>query len=186
MTISMPLEDKATIETSFVAKDIEAPTTTRKLGVWSNQKQTEAVNTSADFMRLRVTGADGNGMDTYFKDATLTINNGASPESVLGNLGAAFVNFDNFVVGLETEVVLVNDAVIAAIRNNDTVALTTALRNADGGVVYDVPACTLGDGSLSLPRNEKVKVATTVEAFKDPNLGYTLGVSLFGYLPPAA
>lgn len=186
MALGFPLEDKATLEFGMVAKDIEAPVTTRKLGSgWTDMVQSEAFNTAADFMRLRVAGIDEMGYDTYFKDSTVTIDNGVTPEVVLGNLGAAFINLGNLAVTIETETVMVNGAVLAAIRNNTTVSLAMGLRNNDGGFVVDIPSMTMGDGTKNLARNEKVKVAVACTAFKDPVLGYAVGISLFGYLPPA-
>lgn len=186
MALGFPLEDKATLEFGMVAKDIEAPVTTRKLGSgWTDMVQSEAFNTAADFMRLRVAGIDEMGYDTYFKDSTVTIDNGVTPEVVLGNLGAAFINLGNLAVTIETETVMVNGAVLAAVRNNTSVSLAMGLRNNDGGFVVDVPSMTMGDGTKSLARNEKVKVAISCTAFKDPVLGYAVGISLFGYLPPA-
>lgn len=187
MALGFPLEDKATLEFGMVAKDIEAPTSTRKLGAsWSDMVQSEAFNTAADFMRLRVAGIDEMGYDTYFKDTTVTIDNGVTPEVVLGNLGAAFINLGNLAVTIETETVMVNGAVLAAIRNNTTVSLAMGLRNNDGGFVVDIPSMTMGDGTKALNRNEKVKVTVACTAFKDAVLGYACGISAFGYLPPAA
>lgn len=186
MALGFPLEDKATLEFGMVAKDIEPPMTTRKLGSgWTDMVQSEAFNTAADFMRLRVAGIDEMGYDTYFKDSTVTIDNGVTPEVVLGNLGAAFINLGNLAVTIETETVMVNGAVLAAVRNNTSVSLAMGLRNNDGGFVVDIPSMTMGDGTKNLARDEKVKVAINCTAFKDPVLGYAVGISLFGYLPPA-
>jgi len=184
LSLAFPNEDKSTIELGFIAKDIEAPTSTRKSGAsWSDMTQATAFNTVSDFCRLRVVESDPLGMDTYFKDTTIKIDNGASGETVLGNLGAAFVNLGNFGVTLDTETVMVNGAVLAAIRSNETVSMTMGLRNQDGGFVLDIPAMTLGDGSKNISEGEKVKIKTTGEVFKSDRLGYSLGLSLFGYLP---
>lgn len=187
LALGFPLEDKATLEFGMVAKDLEAPVATRKLGSgWTDMVQSEAFNTAADFMRLRVAGIDEMGYDTYFKDTTVTIDNGVTPEVVLGNLGAAFINLGNLAVTIETETVMVNGAVLSAVRNNTSVSLAMGLRNNDGGFVVDIPSMTMGDGTKNLARNEKVKVAISCTAFKDPVLGYAVGISLFGYLPPAS
>lgn len=186
LELSFPSEDKSTMSLGFIAKDIEAPVTARKDGAaWNNQALTEAFNTASDFMRLRVADIDGNGVTSYFKDTTINIDNGAQPETVLGSLTAAFVNLSNFTVTLDTEAVMTDGAVLAAIRNNTTVSLQASLRNNEGGFVVDLPAMTLGDGSKNLSRNEKVKVTISANCFKDDILGYTMGISLFAWLPPA-
>lgn len=187
MALSFPNEDKSTMELGFVGKDIEAPTSTRKLGAsWTDMAQTTAFNTASDFARLRLVDVDPLGMSVFFKDTTINIDNGATPETVIGNLGAAFVNLGNFTVTLDTETVMVDGAVLAAIRANTTVSLTMGLRNDDGGFVVDLPSMTLGDGAKNLAVDEKVKIATSGAVFKDDRLGYSMSISLFGYLPPDA
>lgn len=187
LALSFPNEDKSTMELGFVGKDIEAPTSTRKLGAsWTDMAQTTAFNTASDFARLRLVDVDPQGLSVYFKDTTINIDNGATPETVIGNLGAAFVNLGNFTVTLDTETVMVDGAVLAAIRANTTVSLTMGLRNDDGGFVLDLPAMTLGDGTKNLAVNEKVKITTSGAVFKDDRLGYSMSISLFGYLPPDA
>lgn len=185
LALSFPNEDKSTMELGFVAKDLEEPVTTRKLGAsWDNMQQVTAFNTTSDFARLRITQVDGTGITTYFKDTTISIDNGVTPETVLGNLGAAFVNLGNFGVTLDTEVVMTDAAVLQAIRRNTTVSMTMGLRNSDGAFVVDLPSMTLGDGSKSLAVNEKIKITTNGSVFKDERLGYSMSISLFGYLPP--
>lgn len=187
LALSFPNEDKSTMELGFVGKDIEAPVSTRKPGAsWSDMAQTTAFNTASDFARLRLVDVDPLGMSVFFKDTTINIDNGATPETVIGNLGAAFVNLGNFTVTLDTETIMDSGAVLAAIRANTTVSLTMGLRNDDGGFVLDLPAMTLGDGTKNLAVNEKVKITTSGAVFKDDRLGYSMSISLFGYLPPDA
>lgn len=185
LALSFPNEDKSTMELGFVGKDIEPPVSTRKLGAsWTDMAQSTAFNTASDFARLRLVDVDPLGMSVFFKDTTINIDNGATPETVIGNLGAAFVNLGNFTVTLDTETVMVDGAVLAAIRANTTVSLTMGLRNDDGGFVLDLPAMTLGDGAKNLEVNSKVKITTSGAVFRDDRLGYSMSISLFGYLPP--
>lgn len=178
------LEDKTTLETTFICEDVEAMTETRLPGIWENYDRTEAFNTSADFtdLRLFITG-DLTGDTTFFKDTTLTINNNLSGESVLGKLGPEFINLGDFAVTLDTEVVLTDTRVAAAIRNNTTCGLQYTQQNNDGAIVVDLPTMTLGDGAKNIAANEKVKLTTTGTAFLDDDYGYVVGFSLFPYLP---
>lgn len=189
LELAMPNEDKSTSSFGFVARDITAPSATRMttdLTKFKPMVQTTAFNTTSDFCRLRIDGLDTSGYTTYFKDTTISLDNGATPETVLGNLGAAFVNLGNFGVTLDTECVMTDALVLNAIRNNTTVSMTAGLRNADGAFVVDLPAMTLGDGSKSLTLNEKVKITASGEVFRSDRLGYSMGISLFGYLPSDA
>lgn len=181
--INNALQDKAVIDLAFVGKDLLPPTDTPRDGVRSNQLETEPFNTSSDIMRLRVSDTDDTGVSTFFKDTNVSINNNVAAEYVLGQLAAEFMNFGNFEVDIETSVVFTDATVLNAIRNNTTLGIDMAYKNGDGGFVLSLPSGTFGDGSKSLPRNEKVKLTTPFMADRDEDRGYTMGVSLFWYLP---
>lgn len=187
MDINLPLTDKATVTFGFVGTDTEPATGTRKAGAATpiEPKQTVAFNTSSDIARLRITEVDETGLTTYFKNLTLTLNNNVSPEKVLGTLGAAFMNTGNFDVDVDTTCLFTNTGVTEAIRNNTTVTLDFSIRNDDGGLFFDIPACTIGGGGKEFPENESVTISTPAMAFSDPTLGTSIGISQFGYLPAA-
>lgn len=185
MAITLPLTDKATVTFGFIGTDTDPATTVRKTGADTpiEPQQVVAFNTSSDIGRLRITEVDETGLSTYFKNITLTLNNNVGPEKVLGTLGAAFMNTGNLEVDLESQMLFTNKEVTAAIRNNTTVTLDFSLRNDDGGLFFDIPACTLGGGDKEFPENETVLINTPTMAFEDPTLGTSIGMSLFGYLP---
>lgn len=185
MELALPLTDKATVTFGFVGTDTEVPTVTRKTNAATPvlPVQTTAYNTTSDLARLRITQLDEDGLTTCFKDVTLTLNNNVSPEKCLGTLGASFMNTGNFEVDLETQVLFTNSEVVDAIRNNETVTWETLVKNGDGGIFLDLPAMTLGDGSKEFPVNESVLINLKGEAFADPVLGYSIGISTFPVLP---
>ena len=183
LAINNALQDKAVLDLAFVGKDLLPPTDTPRAGVRSNQVETEPFNTSSDIMRLRVSDVDDNGVSTFFKDTNISINNNVAAEYVLGQLAAEFMNFGNFEVDIETTAVFTDAILLNAIRNNTTLGIDMADKNGDGGFVLSLPCGTFGDGSKSLPRNEKVKLTTPFMAHRDEDRGYTMGVSLFWYLP---
>lgn len=180
--ISLPLNEKAETTVTTFGKDVEPITETRR--GWSFKKPlfSEAYSTPNDFLRLRMQNIDETGLTTYFKDATITINNNAGGENVLGKLGPAFVNIGNFDVSMDTTAVFTNKALTAKIRNNCTVTCDFCLVNNDAGFYFDIPAMTLGDGSRDFAVNEKVKIALSSNAFGDSALGYTLSQTFFPYL----
>jgi hypothetical protein len=187
MTINLPLTDKATISFGFVGTDTTPPATSRATEAANaiDPIQTVAFNTSADIGRLRITDTDETGLSTYFKSLNLTFNNNVSPEKVLATLGAVFMNVGNFDVDVEAQLLFTNKEVPAAIRSNTTVTIDFSVRNDDGGIFFDLPAVTLGGGDKEFPENETVLINTPAQAFKDTTLGYSIGVSLFPYLPAA-
>lgn len=188
MQIELPLANKATIAFGFIGTDTEVPTITRKAGAAAalDPSKTGAFNTSADILRLRVSDVDEAGLTTDFKSVTITFNNNVSPEKVLGQLGAKYMNTGNFEVDIEAQILFTNADVIARIRENTTVSMDFCVRNDDGAIYFDVPSMTLGGGERELPRNESVMLNLTGEAFGDPILKTSLSVSRFPIVPSAA
>lgn len=185
VTFTLPLTDKATATFGFVGTDTEVPTTTRKSGASSAREpaKTAALNTSADVARLRVTQVDETGLTTDFKAFSLTLTNNVSPEKVIGQLGAKYMNTGNFQVSMDAEILFTEGDVVSAIRNNTTVTMDFILDNQDGAVAVDIPSLTLGGGGKNFPVNESVILNLTGQAFKDATLNTSVGVSLFAIVP---
>lgn len=185
LSFNLPLTEKALMTVGFVGTDTPSPTTTRKSGASTpiTQNETAAFNTSADIARLRITELDETGITTCFKSLVLTLSNQVTAEKCLGTLGALFLNTGNFLVDVEAQLLFTDARVASAVRENRTVALDFGLSNDDGAVYIDIPATTLGGGNKEFPLNESVLINTTVQAFEDPVLGYSLGVSTFPTVP---
>lgn len=187
VSFQLPLTEKATVGFGFVGTDSEPPVAagSRKTGADSAKRPvaTAAFNTSADIARLRVIDTDEGGLSTDFKSLTLTLGNNVTPEKVLGQVGAKFLNTGIFEVGFEAEMLFSNSAVVSRIRDNTTVSLDFTIKNDDGAIHVDFPALTLGDGARNLPVNESVTINTPGEAFEDPTLGTSIGISIFPVVP---
>lgn len=181
--ISLPLTDKSVTTIGTFGLDVQPMTATPQN--WERVRPIfqEAYSTPNDFVRLRLERADGYGLSTLFKECTLSLNNNAGGENVLGKLGPAFTNYGNFDVTLSFQCVFTNPDIPKMIRNNCTTTIDFCIANNDGAFWFDVPAMTLGGGDRDFTANEKVKINLTSNAFGDPNPGYTLGVTFFPYLP---
>jgi hypothetical protein len=181
----LPLTDKAIVNFAFIGTDTDVPTTTRATNAASPvvPVQTGAFNTSADIARLRITEVDETGLTTDFKSLTFNINNNVSPEKVLGQLGAKYLNTGNFEIDIEAQILFTEGDVVDAVRNNTTVTMDFSIKNDDGGFLVDVPSLTLGGGDKEFPVNESILLNTTAQAFGDTTLGTSLGISMFPYLP---
>ena len=177
---NLPLTDKATIDYAFVGTDTNNPTTTRATGadVQESPKLVAPFNTTADLARLRISKVDESGLTTDFKSLTLNMNNNVSPEKVLGKLGARFMNYGNFEIDIEAQLLFTNPLVINAIRDNETLSMDFYLKNDDGVICVDIPSMTLGGGGREFPVNESVLINTTAQAFGDPILNTSIGVSI--------
>lgn len=185
MTFNLPLTEKATLDFTFVGTDTDIPTTTRKTGASSAiaPLHVEGYGTSSDIARLRITKVDETGLTTDFKTMSLSINNNASMEKVIGTLGGKYANNGIFEVNVEATSLFTDIAVPTAIRNNETVTMDFSVKNSDGGVFVDIPSLVLEGGDKEFPRNESVTINIPGLAFKDETLGYSLGISWFPVLP---
>lgn len=185
LSFNLPLTEKALMTFGFVGTDTPSPTTTRKTGASTpiQQNETAAFNTSADIARLRITELDETGITTCFKNLVLTLNNQVTAEKCLGTLGALFLNTGVFLIDVEAQLLFTDARVASAVRDNRTVAMDFGLNNDDGAFYVDIPSVTLGGGNKEFPVNQSVLINTTVQAFEDPVLGYSIAVSLFPVVP---
>ena len=181
--IGMSVNDKATLNFTTFGTDTDPVTETSKGWEISNPKFTEAFSTPSDFLRLRIQGADEEGLTSFFKDTTISINNNISAENVLAKLGPAFTNLGMLQVSLSGNIVFTNPKVTEKIRNNCTCSADLCLSNNDGSIYLDLPRITLSDGSKDFAVNEKVKLSLTGESFVDDEFDYSVGFTFFPYLP---
>lgn len=183
--IGMSVNDKATLNFTTFGTDTDPVTETSKGWEISNPKYTEAFSTPSDFLRLRVQGADEEGLTSFFKDTTISINNNISAENVLAKLGPAFTNLGMLQVSLSGNIVFTNPKVTEKIRNNCTCSADLCLSNNDGSIYLDLPRISLSDGAKDFAVNEKVKLSLSGESFVDDEFDYSVGFTFFPYLPTA-
>ena len=191
VTLNVPLAEKVTANLAFVATDVMPPTIVRLPAAAASTIRAvdrgTAYSSTSDVGRMRVTELDEDGISTFFKSLTLTINNNSTEEKIVGKLGAEFLTPGDFHVDLETTVLFTNGRVLSAIRNNETTALQIILGNDNGSLVFDVPAMTLGGGAKDLPENQAITLALTGAAFPHPVNDNSIGISIhpFRQVPSA-
>lgn len=186
LSIEIPLSGKATMTLGYVGTNTTIPSTVRATNA-ANAKAgglTEAFGTANDIARLRVQGVDEEGLSTDFKSATFTLSNNVAGEKFIGHLGPKYLSAGNIEVDVENQMLFSNPDVVETIRCNRTVGFDFALRNGDGGVVFDLPAGTLTGGEREYPTNQSVLMSSTFAAHQDDGLDFTVGVSFFPALPP--
>lgn len=179
-TLSLPLNDKATITYGFIGSNTEDGTSSRKTGANAPVQPVKktAVNTTSDVARMVIQEVDGSGLTTDFKSLSISLRNNVSPEKVIGTLGSKYVNFGTLEVAIEAQLVFTSFGVPDAIKNNTTVGFFSILKNDNGVAVFDIPSMTLGGGGKEYPVNESVLLNSTGEAFEDTILGTSIGISL--------
>ncbi len=183
LTLNLPLTDKATVGWSFIGLDQDTASDTQKTGTWVANDDTDAFNTTSDFIQSSFEKSDGTDIGTFFKDMTITINNNISPEKILGTLGAHNTNLGDFTVSMTTQVLFTSLEAMNAVRNNETIGLSWAVENDDGAFHFDLPSMTLGGATKSFARNETIKIDINGETFKDSFFGYVISITRYPYLP---
>lgn len=184
ITLNLPVAAKSTFDVTFSGADVESPSTTRRLGVWTNPLNNASMAPAEAARRMSVEMADDTGLSSYLKDVTITINNNGGSEAVWGDLTATFQTYGNQTVSSATEAVFIDGSVLRAARDNSTIQLSLGMFNEDGQVVFHQPNSTWDDPSKNFERDNSVKVAGTINSFTDP-ASYRFSCSLFWWVPAA-
>jgi hypothetical protein len=185
LTFNLAVGELATMSVGMIGTDCAPPSTTRatNANVAYVPTRTAAFSPTSDIARLRVAAVDDSGIATDFKTMSLTIRNNVTPEKVLARLGAAYINTGLFEIDIEATTIFTSNVVPTAVRDNRTIGFDMALRNGDGGFVLDMPEGTLSTADKELPRNESINLQGTIMAHQSATFGYSLGVSLFPFVP---
>jgi len=184
LTLSLPLNALGGLEWAFVGTTSEAITSMRHGGSPAPANalgplRTAAFGTASDIVRLNVSANFVSAVaDVCFKDLSISIDNGVTPENCLGVLGGSFVNLGPFLVNLEGQMLFSDKKIVQAIRDNLTVSLDAILKNDDGSIIIDVPSATVTDGTREFPIDATVLTNVTLETITDPTLNYDLSISV--------
>ena len=187
-TIRLPLTDKATSQTAFVAKDAMPITASRLHSTVARAAPgfNKALNTSTDFSRLALQNEDLSNLSTFLKEVEITITNNFSAEKVLASLGAKFMNLGTLEVKGSVQALFTDAEMVNAVRNNHTVRIRSILKNADGGILFELPSATMGGGGRDFALNETVKINLDTNCFRDDFYEDSINIQVFHYLPDAA
>jgi len=185
IVFDLPVTSKGTMKCNFIGTDCLDPTLTRATGAATPIPAvgTVPINTSGDFVRLRVTDVDELGLTTDFKSLTLTIKNNVSPEKVLGTLGGKYMNAGLFDVEIDGQILFTDSGVLEAMRANETLTMEVCIRNEDGGFIFDVPSMCIEGGDKDFPVNQTVGIQMKALAFQDARFGSSISLSTFPYMP---
>jgi hypothetical protein len=185
-TVTLPQAGIVTSEMQFLGTTIGDPTTSRATGANTAAAPLaiEAFTTVTKLLyeRFMVQATEAIVSDDI--DTTkLTLMNHAMPQKQHGTLGTKRDVVGKAEVSLDANVFLTQDDALKACRANTTLMYGCGLRNGDFGMFFDVPSLKCTDAPPSFPANGPVTLALKLAAFRDAVGNYTLGVSLFPFLP---
>lgn len=185
IAFTLPLEDKVTLKSTYVAKTVDDPTPTRATNAASALAPLliQGFGTAREIGTLRLSNLTA--ANTGFTNLTVTVSNNATPAKVLGTLGAHSIDVGRLKVNFTGKVLFTDKEILSAINSNDTLTFDFKVKNAEACAVVDFPALTLGNGARDFPANKKVEVNLDGTAFLDRSsvLQHSMGVSLFPVLP---
>jgi hypothetical protein len=184
------MEDKATVDVSFVAMDNEQRTGLEgvKAGTRTDALGEDAFNTSSNVYRSRIAIREAGGtinnaaLFAYVSEASININNGVSKLGAVGVFGGFSASFGDFAVSGEVEAYFTTVAAVAAVRNNPDVEYNLILAKDNAGMVWDMPLLALGNGRPNIEKDQPVKLPLETNAAEN-EYGYTLSLTHFAYLP---
>jgi len=186
LTVTMNTAEKVTLDLGFVATDTDLDQVAAKAGTRPDLVESDAFNTSSDFSRLTIEGQSVSGEGIFFEDYSLEVNNNVTPVKALKVLGNHDLVEGNFVVSGNFTAYFTTVDLVKAVRNNEDIQLDFAFVKNNAGLLFDIPLASLGEGRITVEKDEPIKVPLAQNAARDPYLTYTLGVMNYDYLPALA
>jgi hypothetical protein len=191
-TLNVTQADKVNADLTFIAIDNEQRngTTEVKAGTRPTLTAEDAINTSSDFSRIKLSitnesDATPEPLFAYATEMTLTLNNNASPNKAIGVLGAFDVTAGTFEVGGQITAYFANVEAVQAVRENADVTLDMVMAKGNQGIYFDIPLLSLGDGRLNVEQDQPITLPLENNAAESA-FGYTFLMGWFPYLPSVA
>lgn len=192
LTINIPLADKVTVDMGFVAINNEQRDGLLEVKAGSRPDIvfSDAINTSSDLNRIHLalvsdTDATVTPLFAYATEATVTINNGVTPDKAVAVLGAFDTSSGNFEVGGSLTAYFSDIAAVQAVRNNADITMDIISAKSNRGFVIDIPLLSLGNGRLAVEQNKSITLPLDMTAGKS-KFNTTMLYMDFPYLPNQA
>jgi len=197
LTVQAPKADLAKVDIGWMACDHEQRT--GAVGVKSGNRtaaiEEEAYNTSSNVPRIKIAVVDGTdsaptALFAFAEEVTIVVNNNISLDKAIGVLGAFDATHGMFSVSGNITAYFSDVAAVTAVRNNSDITLEMHLVRDNAGISFDLPLLSLGDGRLTVEKDEAIRLPLTHDAATgasiDAGLDHTLCMTFWDYLPDAA
>jgi hypothetical protein len=190
LTINLAEASKVDANLSFIALDAETRTTVVgvKAGTRIAAVAEDAYNTSSNLFRAKISiggSLNATPLFAYGSELKLSIKNNIKALKALAVLGAFEASAGSFEVSATMEAYFSDVTALAAVRNNNDVALNLIAAHNKKGFIFDMPLTALGGGKLKVEKDNPIKLSLNIDAAECAN-GYTLFTVFFPYLPTAA
>lgn len=195
LTLNIPQGDKLNVDMSYVACENNYVTgkTGDTLRAGSRVPLTgnaSAFNTSSDVYRMKMAVIDPANSNPgslfgYVTEASISINNNASPIKAVGVLGSVDISVGNFEVGGDITALFTTVDAVYAVKNNADVSFNIHFARDNSGFIFDIPLLGLGGGRLNVEKDNPITVPLE-PAGAENKYGYTAQYQYFPYLPNLA
>lgn len=211
LTFNIGTADKVTVDVGLVAVDsttidenttgadtIKSAAAAAAGSVSANSPpivEADLFNTSSDVQRVALTQLE-DGVENpeplfaFVQEFSLSINNNVTPNKAVGVFGAFDVTVGTFQVDANATAYFADVAAIQAVRDTVDVSFDWHFVRDNGGVSFDLPLVTLGDGRPNVAQDEPITIPLSNEAATgakvNATLDHTLLIVFWDYLPDAA
>lgn len=150
----------------------------------------DPINTSTDVVRQRLYVPKVGQMNTaaihsFVQDATVNISNNVAEDTAMGHIAAVGMTAGDFTVTGSITAYFNDLTAMRAVKCNCTVGMDMIYARKNSGIVIDIPALTLATNGVTIEKGAAIKIPLDQAAFKS-HFGFTLGYTVFHYLPDAA
>lgn len=192
LTLNIPQADKLNVDLSFVACDDVFRTGTEgiKTGTRQAAPGEDAYNTTLNISRVKlavIDPLDSNPTSTFgfVSDASISIQNNATPNKAIGVLGAFDISVGDFVAGGNVTAYFSTVAGVQAVRNNADFCFNVIGAFDNAGFIFDVPLCGLAGSRVTVTKDEPITIPLE-PAGAENKYGYTMSYTYFPVLPAEA
>jgi hypothetical protein len=193
-TLNIPQADKLNADLTFMAcNDTQRSGDVGdliKVGTRIAAPGEDAYNTSSNIVRMKLSvknpaSSNDTSLFGYATEASIAVNNNATPSKAIGTLGAFDVNIGNFEVTGSITAYFTTIAAVKAVRNNADVGFSLIAASKNAGFIFDIPLLGLGGGRLNVEKDAAIMLPLEAMAAQNSN-NYTLQYDTFPYLPNLA
>lgn len=189
MTLNVPTTDKINADLTFVAMDNTQRdgTTGIKSGNRNSIVAEDAFNTSSDIFRMKLNIVDPANLNNsallaFVSEATISINNGVTPNKAIGTVGNFDATAADFEVTGSLTAYFTTIAAVQAVRNNNDVQWNLIAAQQNAATIFDMPLLSLGGGRVSVEKDSPITIPLDTMIAECP-AGYTLLGTWLSYVP---
>ncbi len=189
LKLNVPQADKVNVDLSFVALNTEYRngTTGVKSGTRVTAPGEDAFNTSSDVFRMALAVVNTGTLNPtplvgYVSEASITINNGVTPNKAVGVLGGFDASAGNFEVDGSITAYFSDTTAVTAVRNNSDVTFDLIMAKKNAALCFDIPLIGLGNGRINVEQDQPVTLPLDMGAAQGSN-NFTLLACFMPYVP---